>query len=1244
MRGEVIQTMGLIQDCVAEACTEYFARYRRVTHVTPKSYLSFLSSYKTVYTEKSKALQELADRMCLGLDKLLEAQASVELLQKELNVKEKELVVANEKAEKVLQEVTVSAQAAEKVKAEVQVVKDKAQSLVDVIEAEKSVALGKLSAAKPALEEAERALQTIQPGHISTVRRLAKPPHLIMRIMDGVILLFQRKIDTVQLDPEKPSIKPSWGEALKLMSGGSFLSDLLHFQKDKITEETVELMEPYLRMEDFTYESAKKVCGDVAGLCSWTKAMAIFYWINKEVMPLKANLVVQENKLGKAQDKLDVAQAQLDEKEKELQTVQAMYDKAMKEKQELLEAAETCKRKMNAATALISGLGGEKERWTRQSKEFQGQIKQLVGDVVLATGFLSYAGPFNQEFRNKLLDTWKEELTTRHIPFSKDLDLISMLTDQATISEWNLQGLPNDELSVQNGIIVTSASRYPLLIDPQGQGKIWIKNRAGSELQLTSLNNKYFRQHMEDALSLGRPLLIEDVGEELDPALDNVLEKNFIKSGSSLKVKVGDKEIDVMRGFMLYVTTKFPNPTYTPEVFARTGIIDFTVTMKGLEDQLLGRVIQTEKAELENERLALLEDVSANKRKMQELEDNLLYRLTNTKGSLVDDESLIEVLRVTKSTADEVGEKLRIAAETEIKINTAREEFRPVAARGSVLYFLMCEMSMVNCMYQIALNQFLELFDKSMHKSQKSPITAKRITSIIDYLTFEAFCYTCRGLYEEHKLLFTLLLTLKIDLQKEHVNFKEFQTLIKGGAALDLNAVQAKPAKWIEDMIWLNLVELSKLPQFSEILEQVTRGDKSWKSWFDDEAPEEAVVPDGYQKSLDTFRRLLLVRSWSPDRAMVQAKKYIAESMGRRYAEGVILDIEKMWEESHHRVPMIGLLSMGSDPTHTIESLAKKRNIDCRAISMGQGQEVHARRLMSQFMQGGGWVLLQNCHLSLDFLDELLNTVIETESVHDAFRVWITTEVHPKFPINLLQISIKFTNEPPQGIKAGLKRTYADISQDQLEISNLPQWKPMLYGLAFLHTTVQERRKFGPLGWNIPYEFNQSDFMATMQFFQNHLDDMDLKKGVSWSTARYMIGEVQYGGRVTDDYDKRLLNTFAKSWFGEHMFQPTFLFYKGYNIPVCKTVAEYMDCIEKLPLQDTPEAFGLHKNADITYQNNTSREVVVCLFVYLFVDMSPLGHGHNLEYPTQGLHSGLGGDQRGCGLQNGRGPTRQTPS
>ncbi|NWX41105.1 DYH8 protein, partial [Steatornis caripensis] len=239
-----------------------------------------------------------------------------------------------------------------------------------------------------------------------------------------------------------------------------------------IKKVTVELLQPYFNMEDYTLEYGKKVYGNMAGLLSWTQAMAIFYGVNRKVLPLKASLAKQEGCLKIANAELAKAQEALDEKQAELDKVQAKFDTAMKEKMDLLNDAETCRRKMQAASALIDGLSGEKFRWTQQSKEFKSQINRLVGDVLLCTGFLSYCGPFNQNFRKLLL--WEAEMRAHKIPFSESLNLISVLIiiiKIIKITEWNLQGLPRDDLSIQNGFVVTKATRYPLLVDPQTQGK-----------------------------------------------------------------------------------------------------------------------------------------------------------------------------------------------------------------------------------------------------------------------------------------------------------------------------------------------------------------------------------------------------------------------------------------------------------------------------------------------------------------------------------------------------------------------------------------------------------------------------------------------------------------------------------------------------------------------------------------------------------------------------------------------------
>ena len=209
----------------------------------------------------------------------------------------------------------------------------------------------------------------------------------------------------------------------------------------------------------------------------------------------------------------------------------------------------------------------------------------------------------------------------------------------------------------------------------------------------------------------------------------------------------------------------------------------------------MGRVIKMEKSDLEKDRIRLAEDVLENKATVMELENNLLEKLNSVEGSIVDDEELIQVLHKTKATAQEVGQKLLTAADTEVQINASREEYRRVATRGSILYFLIVEMSKVNVMYQTALRQFLMLYDDSISKAKPTHLIEKRIANIEDHLTKSVWRYTSRGLYEKHKFLFTLLLALKIDLNNGNINHQEFLTLLKGGAALDLNSVQVSKIK-----------------------------------------------------------------------------------------------------------------------------------------------------------------------------------------------------------------------------------------------------------------------------------------------------------------------------------------------------------------------------------------------------------------------------------------------------------------
>ena len=766
--------------------------------------------------------------------------------------------------------------------------------------------------------------------------------------------------------------------------------------------------------------------------------------------------------------------------------------------------------------------------------------------------------------------------------------------------------------------MVTRSTRYPLLIDPQGQAMSWIKSREPDLEEndlIININNPSLKDRLKLPLQEGWAVMIDGIENEVDPMLDPILEKQVIVKGRTKLLKISDQEMDFDDRFMLYMTSRLANPTFSPELAAKTTIINFTVIQSGLEQQLLGRVLSKEQKSLEEQLTALLEDVTENTKTLQQFDKQLLEKLATTEGSLLDDVELIDVLATIKAKSKEVNQKLSDAKEKRIEINEKREQFRPVAARGAVLYFCIVEMTLVNWMYNTSLYQYLELFDVAIDDAPKAQLLKDRVSNIIDTLTYKVYRYINRGLFESDKITFKLMVALKILVEEGKLMGHDIQFFLKAGAGA-IEDAKAKPYTWMDSKTWANLKALSghrfaknNSITFKDLPDRISRNEGAWKNWIEENDPENLPIPDLADKiaadPISHFLQLCIIRCVREDRTLLAAQKFISDVLGAKYTQPVTDLVEHVWQESAINKPPLFLLSAGADPTNSIDEFAKKKKkFPTKKVSMGEEQDKLGEEEIKNGFMTGGWVVLQNCHLDLEFMakmEDILNP--KDAQPHEDFRLWITCEPHKEFPLGLLQMGIKVTTEPPKGLKAGMFRTFTTmINSDFLEkVDPGEQWRSMVYAVCFMHSIVQERRKFGPLGFCIPYEFNNSDLEASLLYVEKHLTNnqqLGIQKP-SWKAVRYMVCDVQYGGRITDNLDRELFKAYGDLWLNDYLIAPNTQYKfvptlpdSHYEVPASPEHTKYMAQIESMPEQDSPLAFGLHPNADLTFRLKESTEML----------------------------------------------------
>eukprot|EP00928_Gymnodinium_smaydae_P090380 TRINITY_DN7418_c2_g3_i1.p1 TRINITY_DN7418_c2_g3~~TRINITY_DN7418_c2_g3_i1.p1 ORF type:complete len:3325 (+),score=999.70 TRINITY_DN7418_c2_g3_i1:390-9977(+) len=1173
---------------------EFEATYKRRNFATPKNFLDFLQNYTKFLDVNRKHLEALSTRLGGGLDKLVQAGEKVAELSAELEVKKVEVDANAVQVRELISTITEAQIRATSRQEEANLAADQIEKDSAIIEVQAAEADEALQAAMPALAMAEQALEDLDKKDITEIKSMATPPQPVMIVCMCVCIL--RPLG-------KEDEMAGWQGAKAMLSDVGLMNALKDYKKDEMKERQVRKIRELLNKEKETFEGErmKSVSKAGYGLLQWVIAMVKYFDVAKGVEPQKKLVAELQAKKEAAEENLANIKKELQELGEKLSLLNEQEKDQSAKLKELKEQADSMTKKLNAASQLIEGLASERTRWTSDLENMAEVKKKLVGDCLLNAAFVSYSGPFNHQFRTEMLyKHWQSMVTEKGVEKSEDYKLETLLTSDVEVAAWSGHGLPSDELCVQNGILVMRSSRFPLCIDPQMQIVQWVKSKEEKAgLTVKTFNDEYIK-FLELAVMYGKPFLFENLDEELDPMIDPVLEKRFVIQNGQKMITLGDSQIEWSESFIMILTTKLSNPKYSPEVMGKASIVNCVITLDGLAAQLLNVVVGFERPDLEEMRQKLVREMSENRQVIKSLEDTLLRELAAAKGSILENEELIATLNNAKEKSNEIRISLDNAKKTSEEIEKTRALYQKVAKRGSILYFAMAGLVAISEMYEYSLGGYLGVFDTALRDAKPDKIVDNRLKNIREKMTQTMYDYTCMGIFEKHKLMFSLQMTTMILDGDGELVHKELDFYLKGNPSLE-KIKEPVPHAWLSETGWKDLQLLKTIDSsLKSICDDIKTHGAAWQAWYEAEAPEVTPLPNNYNEKVDIFKQTLILRCIRPDRIVTATKCFISAKLSDYYVQPPSLVYDKIYEKSNERMPIVFILSPGADPQSDVQKLGDVLGFTgakFKFVSLGQGMGGIAGQCIETGYQRGHWVMLQNCHLLASWLKTLEKILEMMHKPHKDFRLWLTTMPTSAFPMGILQRSLKVVTEPPEGLKLNIKQSYTKVSDADLDACSARTYRPLMYVLAFFHAIMQDRRKFGSIGWNVSYDFNESDFKISSRLLNLYLAK-SFEKGepIPWQTLRYLIGEAMYGGRVTDQYDRRILNTYLEEYMGDFLFDENVKYFfsragHDYELLLEGNASAYQQSILGLPINQSPAVFGLHSNAEINYFMSSAKEI-----------------------------------------------------
>ncbi|XP_021916207.1 dynein heavy chain, cytoplasmic isoform X8 [Zootermopsis nevadensis] len=1196
-RDAVINACVYVHQTLHKANARLAKRGGRTMAITPRHYLDFINHFVKLYNEKRSDLEEQQLHLNVGLNKIAETVEQVEEMQKSLAVKSQELQAKNDAANAKLRQMVKDQQEAEKKKVQSQEIQAELEIQTIKIAQKREDVMADLAQVEPAVIDAQQAVKSIKKQHLVEVRSMANPPAVVKVALESICLLLGENTT-------------EWRTIRSVTMRESFISTIVNFNTEDMNDEVREKMKSrYLSNPDYNFEKVNRASMACGPMVKWAIAQINYADMLKRVEPLRDelhSLEVQAHENKKRGEEVTNLITQL---EHSIASYKEEYAQLISQAQAIKTDLENVQAKVDRSIALLKSLGIERDRWEATSVTFRSQMLTIIGDVLLSSAFLAYAGYFDQHYRQNLFATWCHHLQQAGLLFRADIARTEYLSNPDERLRWQANALPSDDLCTENAIMLKRFNRYPLIIDPSGQATEFILNEfRDKKITKTSFLDDSFRKNLESALRFGNPLLVQDV-ENYDPILNPVLNRELRRTGGRVLITLGDQDIDLSPSFVIFLSTRDPTVEFPPDICSRVTFVNFTVTRSSLQSQCLNQVLKAERPDIDQKRSDLLKLQGEFHLRLRQLEKSLLQALNDAKGKILDDDSVITTLETLKQEAADISKKVEETDKVIGEIETVSQQYMPLSQACSNIYFTMDSLNQIHFLYQYSLKFFLDIFSSVLYSNPKlGSVTDHGARLAIVTRDLFGVCYerVARGMLHIDRLTFALLLC-RIHLKgvpNQPSLDQEFTFFLRGKEGM----LTSKPPS----MEGLNQEQLealfrmsTRLPGFKKLSQKIQEMPE-FGAWLQQGTPEQCV-PQLWEEEKQlspigsAMYQLLIIQAFRPDRVIAAAQLFVSSVLGEDFmpAAEKELDLAASVEtELRANVPALLCSVPGFDASGRVDDLAAELGKPIASIAIGSAEGFNqADRAINLAVKSGRWVLLKNVHLAPQWLVQL-EKKLHSLQPHAAFRLFLTMEINPKVPVNLLRAGRIFVFEPPPGIRANLLRTFSTVPASRM--MKAPNERARLYFLlAWFHAIVQERLRYVPLGWAKYYEFNESDLRVACDTLDTWIESTAMGRTnlppekVPWDALVTLLSQCIYGGKIDNDFDQRLLASFLAKLFTPHSFESDFALVANVDgvaggpggqrhitMPDGTRRDHFLHWIESLADRQTPSWLGLPNNAE----------------------------------------------------------------